>query len=123
MFCPKCRSEYREGFYTCADCGVDLVDALLQEPEIELEFIDFEEILATYNPADIAFIKSMLEPENITYFFKGEHFLYLRPLADPVRLMVRKDQAEMAKEILADVDLAFMGIRLPQKSKGKMSDK
>ncbi len=25
-WCPKCRSEYREGFSICADCGVELVD-------------------------------------------------------------------------------------------------
>jgi hypothetical protein len=28
MWCPKCRSEYREGFSECADCGVALVAAL-----------------------------------------------------------------------------------------------
>jgi hypothetical protein len=26
MFCPVCKSEYREGFTKCSDCGVDLVD-------------------------------------------------------------------------------------------------
>jgi hypothetical protein len=25
VFCPECRSEYREGFTKCADCGVELV--------------------------------------------------------------------------------------------------
>ena len=28
MFCPSCRTEYREGFYTCADCSVPLVPEL-----------------------------------------------------------------------------------------------
>ena len=27
-FCPNCRSEYRAAFTRCADCDVDLVDAL-----------------------------------------------------------------------------------------------
>lgn len=118
MFCPICKAEYRDGFFTCADCHVDLVADLPPEPEPE--FVEFEEILSTYNPADIAVIKSLLEAEAITYFFKGEHFLYLRPLADPTRLMIRKDQASDARNILKDMDLAFMGISI---SKNDNDDK
>jgi hypothetical protein len=28
MICPKCHAEYREGFSTCADCGIPLVEDL-----------------------------------------------------------------------------------------------
>src|SRR5690242_11312210 len=28
MFCPVCKTEYREGFNICSDCNVELVDAL-----------------------------------------------------------------------------------------------
>jgi hypothetical protein len=108
MFCPKCRAEYREGFTTCSDCHIDSVDELPLIPEPE--FINFEEILATYNPADVVFLKSLLESEGIQYFFKGEHFLYMRPLADPVRLMVRQDQLEETVELLKDVKLSVTGI-------------
>jgi hypothetical protein len=114
MFCPKCRAEYREGFYTCSDCNIELVDDLPPIPEPE--FVEFKEILATYNPADVVFLKSLLESEGIQYFFKGEHFLYMRPLADPVRLMVRKDQAEEALELVKDVKLSVTGISLDQSS-------
>lgn len=31
MFCPQCRSEYREGFTWCAPCDVALVDELPDE--------------------------------------------------------------------------------------------
>ena len=108
MFCPKCRAEYREGFTTCSDCHIDLVDVLPLIPEPE--FINFEEILATDDPADVVFLKSLLESEGIQYFFKGEHFLYMRPLADPVRLMVRQDQLEETVELLKDVKLSVTGI-------------
>jgi hypothetical protein len=110
MFCPKCRAEYREGFHTCSDCNIELVDELPPEPEPE--FINFVEILGTYNPADVVFLKSLLESEGIQYFFKGEHFMYMRPLADPVRLMVRQDQVEEAVELVKDVKLSVTGISL-----------
>ena len=32
-WCPKCKSEYREGFTICSDCGSRLVD---EEPEEEI---------------------------------------------------------------------------------------
>ncbi len=115
MFCPKCRTEYREGFSVCADCDSELVDEL--PPEEKPEFIDYVEVMGTYNPADIALIRSILDAENITYYFNAEHFIYVRPLAEPVRLMVKKDEAEKAKEVLKDLDLAILGIDL-RKGKG-----
>ena len=115
MFCPKCRAEYREGFHTCSDCNIELVDELPPIPEPE--FVNFVEILGTYNPADVVFLKSLLESEGIQYFFKGEHFMYMRPLADPVRLMVRQDQVDEAKELVKDVKLSVSGISLDKSKK------
>jgi hypothetical protein len=114
MFCPKCSTEYREGFTVCADCEIDLVDVL---PKKKPEFVDFKEVLTTYNPGDVAFIKSILESEGIQYFFKGENFMYVRPLADPARLMIRVDQVEEAVELLKNVQLSFMGINLDKSLK------
>jgi hypothetical protein len=110
MFCPRCRTEYREGFSVCADCDSDLVDEL--PPEEVPEFTEYVEVLGTYNPADVALIKSILDAENITYYFNAEHFMYVRPLGETVRLMVKKDEAEKAKEALGDLDLAILGIDL-----------
>lgn len=31
-WCPKCKTEYREGFERCSDCETDLVDELADEP-------------------------------------------------------------------------------------------
>ena len=117
MFCPECKSEFVEGIEICPECHVHLVDEL--EPDPEPEFVDFVEVLATYNPADIALLKSILDSEGITYFFKGENFQYMRPLVDPARLMVRKDQVENAVDLLKDLKLSFMGINLGKGSKKK----
>jgi len=113
MFCPKCRAEYREGFHTCSDCNIELVDELPPLPEPK--YLNFVEILATYNPADIVFLKSLLESEGVQYFFKGEHFMYVRPLADPVRLMVRQDQVNDAIELVKDVKLSVTGFSFDKK--------
>ena len=34
-FCPKCRTQYREGFTLCSDCKIPLVDELTDDYEIE----------------------------------------------------------------------------------------
>ena len=34
-FCPKCRTQYREGFTLCSDCKIPLVDQLIDDYEIE----------------------------------------------------------------------------------------
>lgn len=67
----------------------------------------YEEILATFNPADIAMIKSLLDSEAIDYYFKGEFFNFVEPLIQPARLMVRQDQMDVAKEILSDLRIAY----------------
>ena len=115
MFCPKCRSKYKEGITECPDCGVPLVAELPPEPKAE--FVDFEEVLATFNPGDIAIIKSILNGEGLTYFFKGEQFSQVRPLVEPARLMVRKEQAQKARAILKDLKLNYMGIVIDKDSK------
>ena len=115
MYCPKCRAEYQEGFTECADCGVALVREL--PPEEEPEYLEYEEVLATYNAGDIAMVTSLMEKERLTYYFKGEHFHCLRPLAEPVRLMVLKDQAPEARELLEDLDLRFVAISINPDSK------
>jgi len=113
MFCPKCKAEYREGFETCSDCDLKLVHELPPEPDPE--FVEYQELLFTYNPFDIALLKSLLDAEGINYFFQGEHFSYVRPLAIPVRLMVGKDQISMAAEIIKDLDLTFVASSLSDK--------
>ena len=115
MFCPECRSEFIEGINICPECDVTLIDGL--PPDLEPEFVDFVEILATYNPADIALLKSILDSEDITYFFKGENFQHIRPWADPARLMIRTDQVEEVTNLIKDLKLSYMGINIDKSKK------
>ncbi|HAM49907.1 MAG TPA: hypothetical protein DCP92_04140 [Nitrospiraceae bacterium] len=105
MFCPKCRSEYREDFTSCTDCNVPLVSEL--PPESKPGFVDYKEVLSTNSPSDRALIKSILDAEGITYFFQGEYVSAYVYNAIPVRLMVREDHVQKAMDILKDLDLSF----------------
>jgi hypothetical protein len=70
MFCPRCRAEYKGGVATCTDCQVPLVEALSSADE--QQDIECEEILATYNPGDIAITKSILGGAGKPYYPKSK---------------------------------------------------
>ena len=48
--------------------------------------------------------------------------MYVRPMAEPARLMVSVDDAERAKEILRDLDLAIAGIDFREGSSSDEDD-
>jgi hypothetical protein len=100
MFCPECRYEYRRGFTECPDCNVALVHEL--PTKTKTEPVDFKEVLSTYNPSDIAIIKSVFDAEAITYFLKGEHM----NLVEPIWLMVDSTQAQKAIDILIELGIS-----------------
>ncbi|MBN1363559.1 MAG: DUF2007 domain-containing protein [Syntrophaceae bacterium] len=103
MFCPKCKSEYREGFYKCADCGSDLVYQLSPETSDHSGDEEFVEVFSTYQQGDISFIKSVLDGEGIAYFFQGENSIMLIAAGAYARLLVKAEEADRAKEILRDL--------------------
>jgi hypothetical protein len=103
MFCPKCKSEYRDGFYKCADCGADLVAERPPEITEEVSYVDLVEVYSTYQQSDIAFIKSVFDGEGINYFFSGESTTMMIGAGAYARLLVKADEADRAKEILRDL--------------------
>lgn len=74
------------------------------------ESAQFVEVLSTFNPADVSILRSVLDGQGIDYYFKGEHFSTWRPMVDPARLMVRREQAEIVHAILKDLELSFVAI-------------
>ncbi len=99
MFCPECGSEYVAGVDVCADCGSPLVPELPAAPPPE--FVEYEPVLSTPNPAEIAVIKSVLAEAGIAFRFLSE--AAGPPLALPATLLVPRDRAVEAKEILAGI--------------------
>lgn len=86
MFCQKCGREYGEDFCACPHCGDEFV-----------------EVFSTYHQDDISFLKSVLDGEDITYFFQGESSIMLIAAGAYARLLVKAEDAEKAKEILRDL--------------------
>ena len=108
MFCPQCKSEYLNGITECVDCRVPLVSVL--PPEIDHSENSYVRVLSTYNAADIAIVKSILDDAEIDYYFEGEGFNGVSPLIQPTVLYVLHDQEEEAREALRGVDLRYMGV-------------
>jgi hypothetical protein len=105
MYCPICRTEYLENVGHCVDCGEALVDQL---PEIiPPGYHEYETLLSTFSPADIAIIKSLLDDSEIDYYFHGENSSFMQPFAVPAILMVRKDQASDARTLLKDLPILY----------------
>lgn len=61
------------------------------------------EVFSTYNPGDIAVIKSVLDGEGVDYFFQGENVNLLIAAGSYARLLVEEDQAERVRDILKEM--------------------
>ncbi len=108
MFCPKCKAEYKEGVKECGQCEVPLVAVLPAGPAPEpRKDLDFVSVVRTFNPQDIAIIRSILDDSGIEYYIQGENGISVRPLVDPANVLVVKEQAEDAIALLKDLDLSF----------------
>jgi len=101
MYCPVCRAEYREGFFECTDCDVDLVEELEPVPEMP----GFVKMATIFSEGDIAVIKLNLDKAEIEYFFQGEQSHRLAPVPLGARLMVREDFKKEAESILKELEL------------------
>ena len=108
MFCPVCESEYREGFWKCADCDVVLVRELA--PEEDDEVPGSLKGLAHESSAElVAELLDRLERANVPYViqagtalavFEGERPTADRPLAWEARVWVIDKFERQAHQIL-----------------------
>ncbi|MCD6180957.1 MAG: DUF2007 domain-containing protein [Candidatus Cloacimonetes bacterium] len=101
MFCPKCRSEFKQGIDRCPDCGVMLVAAL--EPLEQYETGNFLTVYQTSNPGMMSIAKSLLENAGIYFATKGEAFEEIFK-SGTVELQVLLEDAEPATELLKDLE-------------------
>jgi len=110
MYCPSCRTEYREGYYTCADCGDTLV-SMLPPAETTLESV-LEPLLRTPSADVMSMLVDALEQAEIPYVLQagtalalldGERIFGAQPAAWEARLWVPGDRLEEAKALARDL--------------------
>jgi hypothetical protein len=104
MICPKCGSEFREGFTRCVAYDVELVQSPRLEPEVELV-----KVYETGNAALIPVFESLLNDAAIEFMTKGEGIqdmfgwgrfgTNLNYVIGPVEFYVRGDDADEARMI------------------------
>lgn len=121
-YCPECGAEYRPEIVECSDCKVPLV-ASLPEDATEQEPENYLEVMSTYNVADLAVIKSLLEAEKIAYYLHGENFHAMTPWVQPVKIFVREDHMEAAKDLLFSLDLHATAVSLTTEGEGDEEEK
>ena len=60
MWCPNCKTEYRDGVTVCSDCGAELV------PALPVEFEDLVRVAAVADETEANLLADFLESEGIT---------------------------------------------------------
>lgn len=118
MFCPNCKSEFREGFTRCAECDVDLVAELEEEWDSESDTdenaseSELVMVLETINPGLLSDIVTRLEKVEIPYLVQsGTAFHLVRGLTGGTSspewqavLWVPGDSIEEARRFLREAE-------------------
>jgi Putative prokaryotic signal transducing protein len=115
MWCPACRTEYREGISVCADCGTPLVAALespskrTSEHRVQGPFLPEDDVvdLMTTNPAEAQVVAARLRAAGIAAAVFGGDGGYsgagaVTWYSQGSRVMVRRRDVDVAATIVAD---------------------
>ena len=114
-YCPKCKTEYREGVSECADCHVPLVESLPEEDvnsqsvENEEKLPEIVEIYRTLDERDMEQKTYHLYKNGIKYSV----FEYVQPVREELevldsrivfRILVSEEDAEKAVELIEEME-------------------
>ena len=104
MFCPECETEYREGFTTCADCGVVLVAELGMNTLVPLTTERSSSVIdGLVDMLERAEVPYVIEAGTALRLLDGEVEELEMPEVWQARIWVTAARVEEAKEILREV--------------------
>ncbi|BCN31343.1 putative signal transducing protein [Anaeromicropila herbilytica] len=110
MYCPKCKSEYREEFTTCPDCNEPLVKQLMEEKDIVIGAIDEVKLLSAANEVEAELIMNLLKSNDISCFKKSKGMggymnVYMGYSVFGEDIYVDQTDYDRAKDILDELQL------------------
>jgi hypothetical protein len=103
MFCPLCKTEYREGFTRCADCGVDLVASRSGDNSAD----DLPELVwRGSDPVAFSRVIAALRAAGLSYQVtpRRDHLVFELAASRPrYDVRIRKSDFSQAQELVADI--------------------
>lgn len=75
-YCPQCKAEYRDGFDTCYDCQVPLVDELSTEPDDEPIIVLPNNCALLTHPVLLTQVETIMEVDYICHHLNEESIPY-----------------------------------------------
>ena len=107
-YCPECWVEYVEGTTECSDCRVPLeagapppqVNAGVPEIPPDAELVRVRTFSGPTASLEAELAQNILQTQGIACALPGEGHAEMLPGIDLVQLLVRKEDAERAAEIL-----------------------
>jgi hypothetical protein len=114
MKCPKCGSEYRQGFTRCTDCDEALIPSPPPVEDDDRSEIELVRVFEGGNPALIPVVESLFEDAGIEYSTTSENIQELfgwgriggayNYAIGPVFFSVRREDEAEARALLATLD-------------------
>jgi putative signal transducing protein len=109
VYCPICRTEYRDGFTECSDCQATLL-AGTPPPQAASAFdpdLDLVVVLETNDAIQLSLAKGILDNAGIPFFVLGQIATLIQDI-DPflhkwVRLQVPRDRESEARDLLEQI--------------------